>query len=613
MTSSRDSVSGYRFGDITVDVERRRVSRGRDTIRLGKLTYELLVALAASAPGVVTREELVERLWDGRYVSPETVKQRVKLLRQALSDEADNPRYIRVVRGQGYRLIPDVEPLTSDTSQPTWKRAHFLASAAALAGIAVVSWIYWSNPDSADVDEILTNSIAVLPFENLSPDLDNAYFAAGIHEEVLNQLAKLREVSVISRTSVMRYADSDLSIPEIADELNVGTVLEGSVRYASDRVRITAQLVDAATDEHLWSEVYERDFADIFAIQTDIATNIANALEIELSLAERESIEALPTSSLGAYAAYLRALQRGFPSVPDLNRAIELDPEFALAYAARGWWYAAMLLFGNEVPFAEYERNAVADAERALALDPTIGVAYGALAAIDDVNGRWAEALRKAELAYRLSPNDGAVLNQYIVFMRSTGEYDESVRANEHWTRIDPTRGIAYQQLTATHRYAGNYDAAVSAARKAIEINPADPALYVHLASAEAARGNHDEALTGLQTAEEIFGGEYRPVFRVGQMAIVYSQIGRHEDVERMFALVEELDRERPVGEAIWAMAHIALANYEEALEHVTAAVENLASVNGRALNAIKANPWKIPELDTPRFQEVLDGFWSVE
>ena len=142
------------------------------------------------------------------------------------------------------------------------------------------------EPAVPEQPEVLPNSVAVLPFENLSLDPENAFFAAGIHEETLNQLTKLHNLSVISRTSVLRYEDSELSIPEIATELNVGAVMEGSVRYADDKVRITAQLIDAATDEHLWSEVYERDFADIFAIQSDIAMNIANALEAEFSLEE---------------------------------------------------------------------------------------------------------------------------------------------------------------------------------------------------------------------------------------------------------------------------------------------------------------------------------------
>ena len=200
-----------------------------------------------------------------------------------------------------------------------------------------------SGTVSSQRTEVLPGSVAVLPFENLSPEADDAYFAAGIHEEVLSQLAKLDNVNVISRTSVARYASTDLSIPQIAAELRVGAVMEGSVRYANDRVRIAAQLVDAASDQALWSDVYERDFADVFAIQADIAMNIANALQAEFSVAEQQSLERKPTSSPAAYALFLQALSGVRDSAPGaieaahglLDRAIAIDPNFARAYGMK--------------------------------------------------------------------------------------------------------------------------------------------------------------------------------------------------------------------------------------------------------------------------------------
>ena len=210
--------------------------------------------------------------------------------------------------------------------------------------------------------EILRNSVAVLPLENLSPNPDDAYFAAGIHEEILNYLTKIKDLSVIARTSVKRYQDTDKSIAEIAAELGVGTVMEGSVRYAGERVRVTAQLINAATEDHLWSDVYERDLADVFAIQADIAAKIADALEAEFSLAERDSIETLPTTgSSEAHALFLKS-QALFgqgdtaiavtapPSIratiqSTLDQAIELDPEFAHPYALKSLLYAVSKIY----------------------------------------------------------------------------------------------------------------------------------------------------------------------------------------------------------------------------------------------------------------------------
>ena len=189
----------------------------------------------------------------------------------------------------------------------------------------------------------LPNSVAVLPFENLSPSADDAFFADGIHAEVITQLNKLENLSVIARTSVARYADTELSIPQIATELRVEAVLGATVRYADDRVRIAAELVDAASERPLWSDVYERDFEDVFAIQADIAMNIANALQAEFSLAEQQTLEREPTSSPAAYALYLQA-RTSFATITAegvaaghalLDRAIAIDPAFGRAYGLK--------------------------------------------------------------------------------------------------------------------------------------------------------------------------------------------------------------------------------------------------------------------------------------
>jgi tetratricopeptide (TPR) repeat protein len=261
---------------------------------------------------------------------------------------------------------------------------------------------------------------------------------------------------------------------------------------------------------------------------------------------------------------------------------------------------------------AEYERNAIASAEQALDLDPAIGLAHSVIAAIDELNWRWADARRRAELAFQLSPNDVSVLLLYVRFTRSSGEYDESIRVNERWAQLEPTGGV-YQQLAVAHRYARNYDAAAAAARKAIELNPAAASFRVHLSFAEAARGNRGAALQALQIAEQLFGGNFGQVFRVGQMAMAYALVDQREDAERMLALLGELDRESPVGEAIWAQAHLALGNFDQAHQYLEAAMTQPSATNYTTLIEIKANPWSIPELETPRFQEVLSGLWSVE
>lgn len=239
-------VAGYRFADLDLDLGRRCVARGNEVLALGRLSYEFLRVLVAAAPDVVTHEQLIDAVWGGRIVSPETVTQRVKLLRGGLSDDAARPRYIGLARGVGYRLVPPVEMQLTRVSQE--------------------------------------RRLAVLPFESFSREPEDRFFAAGVHEEILSLLAQVAELQVTARTSVLRYADTTQPIPEIASELGVGSVIEGSVRYAGERVRITAQLIDGGTGAHLWAEVYDSDRRDVFAVQSEVAGRIVAALRAGAAL-----------------------------------------------------------------------------------------------------------------------------------------------------------------------------------------------------------------------------------------------------------------------------------------------------------------------------------------
>ena len=233
----RRQPQSYRFGDLILDGGRRRVRRGPTTLHMGRLSYDMLRALLGAAPNVLSQEEFARAVWAGRLVTPETVTQRVKLLRDALDDDAQRPRYVGLIRGQGYRLLPEV--------------------------IAI-------NPDAK-----VRQTLAVLPFENLSGDVEDGYFAVGVHEEILSHLAKLEFFNVLARTSVRAYENTQRPITEIAAELDVSAVMEGSIRYAKNRVRITAQLIDGVTGIHLWADSFEHDRSSPFVIQDDIARRIA--------------------------------------------------------------------------------------------------------------------------------------------------------------------------------------------------------------------------------------------------------------------------------------------------------------------------------------------------
>ena len=507
---------------------------------------------------------------------------------------------------EGIKATADVETL--DAAKFTGRKVDF-----AIIGLLVVAvgFLLVRSPPEDQVS-VLPNSVAVLPFSNLSPDPDNAYFATGLHDEILNQLANLAELSVISRTSVLRYEDSELSIPEIAAELNVGTVMEGSVRYANDRVRITTQLIDAQTDEHLWSETYDREFADIFAIESDIAMNIANALEAEFSSAEQQTIEKVPTVSPEAYALYLRSLSITRSSdLSDLDRAIELDPNFALAYARRAWWRSTDISMSADVDTTEAERVALDSAEKALALDPALGLAHLAIANVHEVHWRWAEARRSYELAYRLSPNNAFVASAYTRYKRNSGDYASAIRVGLRAVALDPVSHEVGNQLGVTYRSARDHESAAELYRRLIDLRPpALAAMHGQLGLAEASLGNFDAAVENLRIAEELYGENIPQVFRYAHYAMGYALAGQRDDAERMAAALEERAQRSPVGDAVWATIDVALGNYDQAFARVEAAMEAPASANYTSLIELKANPWAFPQLEEPRFKDVLCGLW---
>lgn len=456
-------------------------------------------------------------------------------------------------------------------------------------------------------DAVLPNSIAVLPLENLSPDPDNAYFAAGMHEEILNQLAKLRNLNVISRTSVVRYANSELSVPEIAHELNVKTVMEGSVRYANNRVLVTMQLIDPETDVHLWSDSYNRDLADVFAIQADIAMNVANALLAEFSEAEQDRIEAVPTVSPEAYAIYLRAraVSPSDAAIELFDKAIRLDPDFALAYASKALDYANGMTGNRPDRQAEIERMARESAEQALALDPTLGGAHAALAFVHQAHWRWNQAEAEFEQALRLSPNDADILSQYSRMKRYRGEYDAALEAGRRAAELDPQNPGAHYFLGICYRYARQYDAAAESFRTALRLEPSPGNFHAQLAFTQISQGNWGDAAAELRVAEQLYGDNIGSI-RIPQLANAYAQMGQPDQVERLFAALKVRAEDSPVNAALWALMYIALEDYDQALKWLQIAVDDQAP-DLVPLGDIKGNPYANPVLDEPRFKELRD------
>ena len=303
----------YLVGDLEVDPNRRTGSRNGEEIQLGNLTFDLLLLLIDESPRIVTHQQVVDRIWNKRHVTPETVRQRVKLLRRALRDNSENPRYFTVIRGQGYRLVPDVRTagIVAAPNVPVWRPWAAGVSIVILLVIAsVLTYLTQIGIADPGTGQPEARSVAVLPFANLSGDSADDSFVEGFHNDLVTQLAKLHSFDVISRTSVLGYRNGRKYLRQIGQELHVSAILDGSIQRSGDSVRINAQLVDARNDRHVWANIYDRKLTteNLLEIQIEIAAAIAGSLNVQLSLEERERLGDLPTENVRTHNRLLSGI-----------------------------------------------------------------------------------------------------------------------------------------------------------------------------------------------------------------------------------------------------------------------------------------------------------------
>ena len=463
--------------------------------------------------------------------------------------------------------------------------------------------------EEATESAALPNSIAVLPFESLSPDPSNDFFAASLHEEILSQLGIIRGLRPIARTSVLQYAGAARPITEIAHELNAESVMEGSVAYGEGRVVVSVRLIDAATGTRLWGDRYNNMFEDVFEIQEDIARNVVAALEAEFLPGEQQRIGQRRTESPAADTLYLEA--RSLASDPVtaeelLERAIGIDPEFALAHGHKAYLYASALrgtgrFARNGLNLVTLARDA---ANRALEIDPSLGIAHMALGNTHFVSGELAQAQAEYERALELSPNDSLVLALYSAFKRYIGEYDEAIGFSERGASIDPSNAFVLPQLGFNHWYARDYDAAIAAFVRTIALAPTDEGAHLGLAAAEIAKGNEDTALRELQFAAELLDPDFTAL-RLEQLTFAYSQLGREQEASRFHGMLMELAEQESVPEAMLGMADLAIGEHERAFERLENAVRSPSIGDQIVLGDLKANPYGVPMLEESPWREL--------
>ncbi|MEE4163798.1 MAG: winged helix-turn-helix domain-containing protein [Woeseiaceae bacterium] len=418
----------YEINDLVVDTGSRQVTRDGHSLKVVGLTFDLLVALAEAAPAMLSYDALAERVWDGRPVSHETMAQRVKMLRDALDDDARDPRYVEPIRGQGYRLLADVEILDG-TSKPRSRKPWYVAASIVLVAAALVL-----GKDVFVADGDVGLSVAVLPFADMSESQDQQFLADGFAEELINRLTRFEGLDVASRTSSFAYRAAGTDTRAIADELGVATVLEGSVRKSEGRIRVTAQLIDAASGYHLWSDSYDRELTDIFEIQAEVAEAVAGAFGVRMGVGDVNAFSGAGTANIEAYEAYLRAahvppfpLANSDERVRLLERAVELDPDYAAAWAALGLIIASRMWFFPVDDAPGILDRSIPVLERAIELGPDSAFAYTMLATASYPTFDWLSSEQYYLKAIEILPG-GVAFGHYANMLMRAGRSSEALR-----------------------------------------------------------------------------------------------------------------------------------------------------------------------------------------
>jgi TolB-like protein/DNA-binding winged helix-turn-helix (wHTH) protein len=501
----------YRIGDLEVDIGKAEVTRGGEKLALPKLSFDLLCALINAAPAIVTNDDLLQQVWPGLLVSPESVAQRVKLLRSAIGDDSQQPRYILGVRGRGYRLIPAPErlaesrPLTSDATSPPTPNAGIPGGPAqtptsrhskrglkrVVIGVAVVIGFgavvalalhFWSHSSGAErpaVTAIHDKSIAVLPFVDMSEKRDQEYFADGMAEEIIDLLVKIPGLKVIGRTSSFQFKGQSQDLRTIGQKLGAAYLLEGSVRKSGDRLRVTVQLINSRDGTHLWSESYDRDVSNVLKMQDEIAIRVASALQTEVFIREHfvsrpalRNAEAYALFLQGVHADMLQGQQGWEQGVSDFQRALDLDPSFteAAVRLAGLYQYGGQLGYTpKDVAFAKTQYFA----EFALKLDPNFAVAHALLGSIyDSYAWDWPAADKEIKLAESLGPSLPVVL---LISQRHSlilGNWDDALKLVNALQSVDPLNPDGYYYLSFVQLRRDRSADAEAAIRRALELSP---------------------------------------------------------------------------------------------------------------------------------------------
>jgi TolB-like protein/DNA-binding winged helix-turn-helix (wHTH) protein/Flp pilus assembly protein TadD len=626
-----------RFGPFEVDLCAGELRKRGLKIKLQEKPFQILAVLLERPNEVVTREELRQRLWPAdTFVDFEgSLNTAANRLRLALGDSADNPRFVETIPRRGYRFIVPVEPLGSSSPaegcseenavraltepdsaaseanmaaplRPWRMRAAVLALLALVVVIVAASVVKvrFGAPSGSPGGTVM---LAVLPFENLSGDPKQEHLADGMTEALIAELAQIRALRVVSRTSAMQYKGVHKPLPEIARELNVDAVVEGSVQAVGERVRIQARLLDSPSDTQLWAQSYERPLSDALALQHEVAGAIAREIKVRLTPEEQAHLASAGTLNAEAHEAYLRgryfanqrtqeALKK---SLECFQQATEKDPNYAPAYAALADSYLVLGGWGMLGPHEAYPK-AKAATMRALAINDSLADAHTTLAAVrHEYDWDRAGAEREYKRAIEINPEWPNAHKAYAEYLMHMGRHEEAIAAIKRARELDPLSLITNAVAGLVLYHARKYDEAIEQCQKVLELDRDFAPAHYFLGRAYEQTGRFDEAIRHLREARNLSKDSSAGVAAV---AHVYAVSGRSAEARKMLEQLKQLSKRNYVSHYSLAAVYAALGEREQAL----ASLEKAREEHSSDLVYLKVDQSFDPLRSDPRFLHLL-------
>jgi TolB-like protein/DNA-binding winged helix-turn-helix (wHTH) protein/Flp pilus assembly protein TadD len=628
----------FHFGEFTLDQSRYRLQRGERLLRLERRPMELLFLLVERHGELVTRKELADRLWGSTVFVDidQSINTAVRKVRLALRDDPDKPRFVETVVGKGYRFAAAVTVNGEATASPTTglssNRQHvplsentvsavaptehnrkrpfvlkLMAGAVAVLAILTSGWLAIDIHRAGSAAQPAIKSLAVLPLKNLSGDPGQEYLADGMTEALISRLSGIHGLRVISRTSAMRLKDTKLSLPEIAKTLQADAVVEGSVIRQGNRIRVTAQLIRGSSDQHFWSEVYDRELPDVLALQSDVAQAIARKIEVTLTGKERERLAAAHAIAPEVYESYLKghfefynaSTDAGFErSIAYFAEAIKKDPSFAPAYVGLGNAYMQLdTALSGALP--EKERaEAVSAARTALQLEPDLAEAHVLLADVYEEQWRWAEAETEYRRAIDLNPNDGNAHAALAIWFLSRGRTEEALALMRRGRELDPV-SVHGTDVGLVLFCSRRYDDAIREYQNVLAFKPDALGSLSQLGMTLTLTGQPEQAIPLLEKAVSVSA---RSPDIVAALIVAHAHAGRRSDALRLLAELKRRKQSGYVPAGAFVTAYIGLGDNEEAFEWLERAYKERCGL----LQLVKVHPLLDPLRGDPRFADLI-------